>query len=64
MNVERCLELLPERYHDEFVGDVLVDKASITRLDKVFEYYIQDIIDELSVDELEKLQEDMIIISL
>lgn len=64
ISVENCLKLLPERYHDEFIGDVLVDKESIKSLRKVFEYYLQDIWSELSHDEKEKFEQEFFIIKI
>ena len=64
VSVENCLKLLPERYHDEFIGDVLVDGESIKSLKKVFEYYIQDIYNELSHEEKEKFEEEYFIIKI
>lgn len=64
ISVENCLKLLPERYHDEFVGEVLVDGESIRSLRKVFEYYLQDIYNELNKEEKEKVEQTMIIICL
>lgn len=64
ISVENCLKLLPERYHDEFIGDVLVDKESIKSLKKVFEYYLQDIWDELNHDEKEKFEQEYFIIKI
>lgn len=64
ISVENCLKLLPERYHDEFIGEVLIDKESINSLRKVFEYYLQDIYDELSNKEKEKIEEEFFIIKL
>lgn len=64
ISVENCLKLLPERYHNEFVGEVLVDGESIRSLRKVFEYYLQDIYNELNKEEKEKIEQTMIIICL
>ena len=64
VSVENCLKLLPERYHDEFIGDVLVDGESIKSLRKVFEYYIQNIYNELSHEEKEKFEEEYFIIKI
>lgn len=64
VSVENCLKLLPERYHDEFIGEVLVDKASIQSLRKVFEYYLQDIWSELSHEEKEIFEEEFFIIKI
>ena len=64
ISVENCLKLLPERYHDEFIGDVLVDGESIKSLRKVFEYYVQDIYNELSHEEKEKFEEEYFIIKI
>lgn len=64
ISVENCLKLLPERYHDEFIGDVLVDGESIKFLRKVFEYYVQDIYNELSHKEKEKFEEEYFIIKI
>ena len=64
VSVENCLKLLPERYHDEFIEDVLVDGESIKSLKKVFEYYVQDIYDELSHEEKEKFEQEYFIIKI
>lgn len=64
ISVENCLKLLPERYHDEFVGDVLVDGESIKSLRKVFEYYLQNIYNELSHEEKEAIEKEFFIIKI
>ena len=64
ISVENCLNLIPERYHDEFVGEVLVDGESIKSLRKVFEYYLQDIYNELTHDEQEKIEEEFLIVKI
>lgn len=64
ISVENCLKLLPERYHDEFVGEVLVDGESIKSLREVFEYYLQDIYNELTHDEQEKIEEEFFIVKI
>ena len=64
ISVENCLKLLPERYHDEFVGEVLVDGESIKSLRKVFEYYLQNIYNELTHDEQEKIEEEFFIVKI
>lgn len=64
ITVENCLKLLPERYHDEFIGDVLVDAESIKSLRKVFEYYLQNIYDELNHKEKEKIEKEYFIIKI
>lgn len=55
--VENCLKLLPTRYHNEFVTDVIVDENSILNLRKVFTYYIEEIWNELNDDEKEVFEE-------
>lgn len=64
VSVENCLKLLPERYHDEFIGEVLVDKESIKSLNKVFEYYIQEIYNELTHKEQEVFEQEYFIIKI
>ena len=64
ISVENCLKLLPERYHDEFVGDVLIDGESIKSLRKVFAYYLQDIYNELNHEEKEKIEKEFFIIKI
>ena len=64
VSVENCLKLLPKRYHDEFIGDVLVDGESIRSLKKVFEYYIQEIYHELSHEEREVFEQEYFIIKI
>lgn len=64
VSVENCLKILPERYHDEFISDVLVDGESIKSLRKVFEYYIQDIYHELSHEEREVFEQEYFIIKI
>jgi hypothetical protein len=49
------LDCLPERFHDEFIGDVIVDEVSLKSFRKVVEYYYADIYDELTDDEKIKL---------
>lgn len=64
ISVENCLKLLPERYHDEFIGDVLVDKESIKSLRKVFDYYLSDIWSELNHEEKELIAEECFMIKI
>ena len=64
ITVENCLKLLPKRYHDEFIGDVLVDAESIKSLRKVFEYYLQNIYNELNHEEKEKIEKEYFIIKI
>ena len=64
ITVENCLKLLPERYHDEFIGDILVDAESIKSLRKVFEYYLQNIYNELNDKEKEKIEKEYFIIKI
>ena len=64
VSVENCLKLLPKRYHDEFVGEVLVDEESIRSLKKVFEYYIQDIYHELDHEERKVFEQEYFIIKI
>ena len=64
VSVENCLKLLPERYHDEFIGEVLVDKESIKSLKKVFEYYVQEIYNELTHEEQEVFEQESFIIKI
>ena len=64
ITVENCLKLLPKRYHDEFIGDVLVDAESIKSLRKVFEYYLQNIYNELNNEEKEKIEKEYFIIKI
>lgn len=46
---------LPKRYHEEFIDEVLVDKYSILCFNKVYEYYITDIWNELNTEEKSNL---------
>lgn len=62
--VEKCLEMLPKRFHKEFVDEVIVDEYSIQNLRKVFEYYISEIFEELTDVEKEPLYEDFFFIEL
>lgn len=64
ITIKECIQLLPERFHEEFVIDVLVDWASIKNLQKVFTYYIENIIDELTEKELEPIKCKFIFIEL
>lgn len=63
-SIDKCLKLLPERYHEEFLNDVIVDYESIRSLRKVFSYYLADIYNELSTDEQERIEEKMLVITL
>ena len=58
------IKMLPDRYVDEFVGDVLVDKVSITSFNKVFSYYVDEIWEELTDDEKIPFEEKFLIIQL
>lgn len=53
--LKEIIDELPSRYHDEFIYDVLVDQYSINNLRKVYIYYIDDIIGELSSYEREQM---------
>lgn len=46
--LKEIIDELPLRYYNEFVYDVLIDQYSINSLRKVYIYYIDDIIGELS----------------
>lgn len=58
------IKMLPERYVDEFVGDVLVGEVSITSFNKVFSYYVDDIWEELTDEEKIPFEEKFLIIQL
>ena len=62
--VENCLKMLPSRYHDEFVNDVIVDEHSISNLRKVFTYYIEEIWSELTDEEKVPFEETFLFIEL
>ena len=66
--IDECLRLLPERYHTEFIKDVIecVDEEDMTvkSVRKSFEYYLADIMDELTTEEMDKIEEVVFMIRL
>ena len=62
--IDGLLEILPRRYHEEFIGEVIVDENSILSFNKVFGYYLDDIWEELSDEEIEKIKDVYFIIEL
>lgn len=62
--VKEYLKLIPTRYHEEFLNDVIVDEQSIKYIRKVTEYYLAEIYDELTSEEKEIISKKMIIIEL
>lgn len=54
MNVKAILEELPERFHEEFM-ECIVDKESIKNLRKVYDYFLEEIIDKLTDEEKEMI---------
>ena len=62
--VKEYLEIIPTRYHKEFLNDVIVDEQSIKYIRKVTEYYLAEIFDELTSEEKEIVGRKMIIIEL
>lgn len=62
--IEEYLEIIPTRYHKEFLNDVIVDEQSIKYIRKVTEYYLAEIFDELTSKEKEIIGRKMIIIEL
>jgi hypothetical protein len=53
--IKKCLKILPTRFHDEFINEVIIDEASIKSIKKVFEYYLAEILDELTQKEKDKI---------
>lgn len=66
--IDECLRLLPERYHTEFIKDVIecVDEEdrTVKSVRKSFEYYLADIMDELTTEEMDKIEEVVFMIRL
>ena len=62
--LEEILTDLPQRYHKEFINDVLVDQYSIINIRKVHEYYINDILNELTEEEKKPYYEKFLFIEL
>lgn len=62
--VEDFLNILPSRYHNEFLGEVIVDEASIEYFRKVAEMFLAEIFEELSQKEKDIIGEKYIIIQL
>ena len=58
------INMLPNRFINEFIGDVLVDEASLTSFNKVFSYYIADIWEDLTNEEKIPFEKKFLIISL
>lgn len=54
MELKECYEMLPKRYHNEF-KEHIVDEYSIKKLDKVFDCFVENILDELSETEKSKI---------
>lgn len=55
MNIKDYLKMLPVRFHDEFMNEVVVDKKDTKGLRKAFEYYLEDILDELTQEEKDNI---------
>lgn len=58
------INMLPNRFIDEFIGDVLVDEASLISFNKVYSYYLDEIWNELNDKEKNHFEEKFLIISL
>lgn len=54
MELKDCFEMLPVRYHSEF-KEYIIDEYSIKKIDKVFTYFLEEIINELSDEEKSKI---------
>ena len=63
-DIMESIKMLPERFVDEFVGDVLVGEESLNSFNKVFTYYLADIWDELTEEEKIPFEEKFLIIEL
>lgn len=51
--INEILEDLPKRFHQEFIEDVLIIDNNMCANDirKIYEYYLEDILDELTQEE-------------
>lgn len=51
--INEILEDLPKRFHQEFIEDVLIIDNNMCANDirKIYEYYLADILDELTQEE-------------
>lgn len=54
-NIMDDINSLPKRYQDEFIQEVLVDEMSIIAFTKVFAYYLDDIWEELTIKEKQRI---------
>ena len=62
--VEDFLNILPSRYHNEFLDEVIVDEVSIKYFRKIAEMFLAEIFEELSQQEKDIIGEKYIIIQL
>ena len=51
--INEILEDVPKRFHQEFIEDVLIIDNNMCANDirKIYEYYLEDILDELTQEE-------------
>lgn len=63
-DIKKQMNLLPKRFHEEFIEDVIVDEVSIECFRKVYTYYINEIWNELTENEREMYREHYLFIEL
>lgn len=61
-NVMNDIYSLPERYHDEFIQEVLVDEMSLIAFSKIYSYFLDEIWNELTIKEKENMNNHLFII--
>ena len=61
-NVMNDIYSLPERYHDEFIQEVLVDEMSLIAFSKIYSYFLDEIWNELTIKEKENMNNNLFII--
>lgn len=63
-SIKNDIKLLPKRYQKEFIEDVLVDENSLITFNKVYSYYLDEIWEELTIKEKNKMEKDIFIIQM
>lgn len=61
-NIMDDIYSLPERYHDEFIQEVLVDEMSLIAFSKIYSYFLDAIWSELTIKEKENMNNKFFII--
>ena len=62
--IKEQIEMLPGRFRQEFIEDVIVDEASLDSFRKVYTYYVAEIWSELTDNEKEAYSKEYILIEL